>query len=357
MHLGDAGHPVGNIHQLDACRTSAVYGDAVHRHTDDDAAFGDHHDLIVILDRLHAHEKTGSFVRTVADDALAASVLYLEGIKRRSLADAILGDKQKIGTLDPKLHADNLIILAQTNAVYTGSAPPGGTDVFFVEPDRISLPCCQEDILIAVRELNLDQIISLSEGDGCQAVLSDMAESSHAGLFYQALLRRHEDIMFIVEFPDRDDRRDLLFRLQLEEIDDGGASGRTAGLRDLVGFQPVDPSHVRKEHQEIVGHGHEQLLDIIVLDGLHALDSLAAPVLGTEVVRGHPLDIAKLCHGDDGVYPRDHILSGNIKLVIADSGAAVVAIFVSDLLDLIPHDTQQHLAVRQDAPVLQDLCL
>ena len=47
--------------------------------------------------------------------------------------------------------------------------------------------------------------------------------------------------------------------------------------------------------------GQDQILDIILIDGLHTLDSFAAAVLALEIVLGHSLDIAKLSHGNDGL--------------------------------------------------------
>ena len=40
-----------------------------------------------------------------------------------------------------------------------------------------------------------------------------------------------------------------------------------------------------------VSGGHHQILDVILIDGLHALDTLAAAVLALEIVGGHTLDV------------------------------------------------------------------
>ena len=50
-------------------------------------------------------------------------------------------------------------------------------------------------------------------------------------------------------------------------------------------FQAVYASLVGKEHHIMMGCGHQQILDIILLNGLHALDSLAAAVLALEIIR------------------------------------------------------------------------
>ena len=51
--------------------------------------------------------------------------------------------------------------------------------------------------------------------------------------------------------------------------------------------------------------GHNQIFDIILIDGLHSLDSLTASVLAPKVVHGHSLDIAQLSHGNDGALIRN----------------------------------------------------
>ena len=51
--------------------------------------------------------------------------------------------------------------------------------------------------------------------------------------------------------------------------------------------------------------GHEKVLDIILLNGLHALDSLAASVLAPEIIYIHTLDVAQMGHGNDGVLVRN----------------------------------------------------
>ena len=41
-----------------------------------------------------------------------------------------------------------------------------------------------------------------------------------------------------------------------------------------------------------MGGGHQHIFNIVVVNGLHALDTLAAPVLGFEVIHCHTLDVA-----------------------------------------------------------------
>ena len=97
-----------------------------------------------------------------------------------------------------------------------------------------------------------------------------------------------------------------------------------------------------------MGGGHQQILDIVVLDGLHSLDALAAPVLGFEVVHRHALDVPHIRQGDYCILPGDQVLHGEICLVIAYLAAPVIAVFVGNFHDFLLDDPQQQFLVRQN---------
>ena len=65
---------------------------------------------------------------------------------------------------------------------------------------------------------------------------------------------------------------------------------------------------------------HKHFHNIIILDGLHSLNSLTATVLTLEIVGSHALDIANLCHGNNRIGFRNQIFHGNIKLIVSDLG-------------------------------------
>ena len=94
--------------------------------------------------------------------------------------------------------------------------------------------------------------------------------------------------------------------------------------------------------------GHEDLFNEIFLQRLHALDSLAAPVLAPEIIHGHTLDIAKVRHGDDRVADRNEILHADIKFIIADLCPAVVSIFIRNEQNLLPDYSQKFFLVCKD---------
>ena len=93
---------------------------------------------------------------------------------------------------------------------------------------------------------------------------------------------------------------------------------------------------------------HEEVFDIIILNGLHSLDSLATAVLGLKIVHRHALDIAKLRHGNDRILVRNHILDGNVEFVISNLTSSVIPIFDSDDLNLFLDDAKQELFIRKN---------
>ena len=93
---------------------------------------------------------------------------------------------------------------------------------------------------------------------------------------------------------------------------------------------------------------HQKLLNVIIVNGLHAFDSLAATVLAAEVIHTHTLDVAKLRHGDDRIRHRNKILHGDIILIVADGASSLIAILLSNDHDLFLDDSQQAFFIRQD---------
>ena len=78
---------------------------------------------------------------------------------------------------------------------------------------------------------------------------------------------------------------------------------------------------------------HEKILDEVLIDGLHSLDSLSAAILALEIVHGHSLDVSKIGHGNYSVIIRDQVFHGHI-IIKADLCPSVITIFLGDHEDL-----------------------
>lgn len=72
---------------------------------DDDSLCGDHHDLIILVDRLGTDQVSGLFGNLIAFDTLAAAELYGKLCHRRPFAHAVFGYDKEIVSLRADLHA------------------------------------------------------------------------------------------------------------------------------------------------------------------------------------------------------------------------------------------------------------
>ena len=224
-----------------------------------------------------------------------------------------------------------------------------------METNTLSVFRHKQDVLFIVCKFDLEQFIVVTESNGSQTSFSHICEICDRCFLYQPLLCCHKQETAFLVLPDRDQRRDLLARQQLEQVDDRGTACRTARLRNLIALQTVHSSLIRKEHQIMVRARHQQFFYVVILQRLHSLDALATSVLALEVVRCHALDVAKLRHRDDHVLIRDQILGCQIKHVALDARAAVIAVLVADDLNFLFDHTKQQVLICKDCPILFDL--
>ena len=149
-------------------------------------------------------------------------------------------------------------------------------------------------------------------------------------------------------FLDWNDRSDFFSRLKLQQVDDCSTSRGSACLRNFVGFHSVYTAGIGKEHHVMMGSRHQKFLDVIFIDRLHSLDSLATTVLGTEIIKAHSLDVAKFCHCDHSVGYRNEILHGNIILVKSDGSSSLITVFFCNQEDFLTDNTKEFFLICQN---------
>ncbi len=81
---------------------------------------------------------------------------------------------------------------------------------------------------------------------------------------------RDEDEIVLVEFMHGDARRDLLARLEGQDVDQIRALGGASGLRDLIALAAVDLAEVREEEDIVMRGGGKDALDEVLLLRRHA---------------------------------------------------------------------------------------
>ena len=160
----------------------------------------------------------------------------------------------------------------------------------------------------------------------------------HRCFLDHAVSGSHEQIFVIVKFTHGDNGRNLLLRHQLKKVYNSRSPGCTSCLRYLICLQTVHASGIGKEHHIVMVGGHEKVLDIVLLNGLHTLD------------------VAQMGHGNDGVLVRNQVLHGHI-IVISNGCAAVIPIFIRDNHNFIPDNGKELLLIRKNCLQFLDLCL
>ena len=227
-----------------------------------------------------------------------------------------------------------------------------------MEADAHSLLGNKNNILIVVGRLDFDQLIAFPERDGLQAVLSDVLVLADPAALYDTGFCGHEQILVVfVQLFHGDKGGYLLVLLQRNQVDDRRSSGCSSRFRNLVGLKPVHPSPVGKEHQAVEIGRHQQVIQIILIDGGHAADSLSAAVLALEIIGGHSLDVTQVGHGDDHVIIRNHILFVDLVLIPADACSSVIAVAVFYFGDLFADHAEKQLLIAENRSPLSDLSL
>src|SRR5262249_58908337 len=96
---------------------------------------------------------------------------------------------------------------------------------------------------------------------------------------HQAFLRRKHQVRSCRVVPDLNDLRNLLVRLECQQVGDMLTLSDPTRLRQLISLCPVYPALIREEQDPVVGGGYEEVADDIVLTQRRAADALSATLL------------------------------------------------------------------------------
>src|SRR5205807_5381044 len=112
------------------------------------------------------------------------------------------------------------------------------------------------------------------------------------GLLHQPAVRREEHVPAFLELAYGKERRELLLRLEAEQVGDAPAARGATRLRDLVYLQPEDFPARGEDQQVRVRRGDEEVLDEVCIAGTRSdLPASASPLRAIER-DGVPLDVA-----------------------------------------------------------------
>ena len=93
---------------------------------------------------------------------------------------------------------------------------------------------------------------------------------------------------------------------------------------------------------------HADLLGIVLITQVLSEHALTAAALRTVSAARQTLDVAKVRHGHDHIVHRDQVLNIDFAVHNADLGAALIAVLVADLSQLLLDHAHQQIFVCQD---------
>src|SRR5439155_347740 len=359
VFLHDPGHvheqiARGQVHHLHALRIATRDADALDRHADHDSLLGDHHQLVV-GEHLFEGDEVAGLVRTLQrDDAPSAAVLHAVLVELGALAHPLFGDDEQRRLAPHHDHVDHVVLLVELDPLHAGRRAAHVPHVLLVEPDAHPVAGGEHDVVPAVGDLHVDQLVALLDVDGADPDRARIAELRQDGLLDDALRGGEQQELILGEFPYRHEGGQAFVRFHADARDDRLAARRACRLRDLMNLEPVALPLLREEHDVIVRRGDEQVLEPVVFFGVGGDDALAAASL--PAVRGdrEPLDVAGVGHGDDHVLFGDQVLDRELALVGDDLGAALVAEAVRQLRQLLLEDLEAPRLGAEDLLALLD---
>src|SRR5262249_9318354 len=104
----------------------------------------------------------------------------------------------------------------------------------------------KEYSLLAVGKLDRDEDVVVIDSHRDDAVAAYIGKLGKLGLLYCAAPAHHHYILALFKFADRKNASEFLLLGHIQEVDNGFASARGGGVRDLVDLQLIDFAPVRE---------------------------------------------------------------------------------------------------------------
>ena len=252
--------------------------------------------------------------------------------------------------------ADDVVSLAEVDALVAGGGTAHGAEVLLVEADGHAVVGGEEDDLLAVGGAGLDELVVLVDVDGDDAARHDVGEVLEGGLLDGAVAGGEEDVLALfVEVADGEDGDDFFSGLEGDERGHGLALAGGGDVGDLVDLEPVDAAGVGEAEQIGVGGVDDELGDEVFFAGLHAEAAGASAALLAVDGDGRALEVAGVGDGDGDLLVGDEVFELKLGGLVDDDGAARVAVLVADLGELLDDDAAELGRGGEDGLVLGDV--
>ena len=258
-------------HHDHALRRAARALDPVGRHPDHGAAVRDEHHLVAVAHDAGAGEPSLRLDQLDGLDAHRAATLDRVLGDARALAPAVLGHDEEVGVVGGDVDLDHLVVSAELHPGDAGGRSAHRANVLLREPHRLPETRDHEDVVLAVREPDTDELVVLAHPQGDDPVRLERRVVLEEGrLLDDSLLRREDEVLGLLEVAGRDDGADQLSLPEREQVDDRAALCLARAERKLVHLEAVDLADGREEEDVVVRRGDEQVLDVVVVLHVHA---------------------------------------------------------------------------------------
>ena len=283
---GDDAVAFGETHDDDAAGARRVAVDRVGFGPDDLTAGADEQELLVLLGDLLDGGQVPGLAALEADqtDTLAAAVLAPELRQCHALAVPGLGQHEQVALGLDDTHPDDRIALpGEPDPDDAGRVATHRPDLVLGEPGELALGGGDDHVVIAGRNVDPGEFVVVAQDDRPDPGRADLLELLERGLLDDALARGQDEVRAGLEVGKRDRRHRHLARLDLDarQVDDRDPLGLAAGIGDGVDLGAEHATTVREEQRPVVGIGHEEVLDSILLARDVADDPLPTTVLAS----------------------------------------------------------------------------
>ena len=254
-------------------------------------------------------------------------------------------------------HAHQPVAGAEFDAPHAAGVAAHRPCIRFGKPDRHALGRGEDQFVARLCDHCVDEFVAVAKFDGNQALRPPAAVLLQGRLLHHAAAGgEHQELIGVLEPAHRAAVGHLLARLELEQVDQGPT------LRIPGEFGQLEHPHrehlpERGEHEQpVVGAGHEQVLDRILLVGAGPGEPLPAAPLGPVGVGRRPLDVAGAADRDHHRGLRDqfgHV--ANVTRFAADLGSSLVAVLGFNVNEFLANQPLDGRLARQDSTELADL--
>ena len=177
-------------------------------------------------------------------------------------------------------HSDNIIFFrTQGDAFYAHGFPPTCSDIIFRESDRLAFIGSQKNIVFTISDSRFNEFVALSNFNGINTTFSRITISRQNSLFHNSFPRSHGNIVVIIKLLHAHKCFHFFTWRTTNQIHNGSAACSPSTLGNIINFQPITLSLVRKKEHIVVSVGNKKMFNKVFIFAHCALNPSASSSL------------------------------------------------------------------------------